>query len=130
MVEKVPPEPVPAHGPEPRPEPGGPRSGRLSRPPESADRVQRKAGAEAEDPSWAASLTIKTRHTSLVARGHASVTAAVGIAGIFCAVLTSYIASRASPHAWPWFLGLAAAELAVAALTIIRITKPSRFRSL
>jgi hypothetical protein len=79
------------------------------------------------DPTSAAFLKITIiGNTSVEARGQVPMTAAVGIGGIFSAVVTSYLSVLAPSRALLWFLGLAAAELAVAILTIIRIPKADR----
>lgn len=52
---------------------------------------------------------------------------ATGIAGIIGAVVTVYVAaSHLPPHILGWFLGVAAAELALAGAVVFRIGRPGR----
>jgi len=80
----------------------------------------------AEDPSSSAYLKISTLgSTTVEARGTVPL---ICVAGILGAVVTAYIAAHAPEHDLSWFLGLAAAELALAGAVIFRITRRGRRR--
>lgn len=74
-----------------------------------------------DDPTAHAYLKITTLGpTTVEARGTVPL---ICVAGIFGAVAIAYIGAQGPAGALQWFLGLAAAELALVGLVIFRVTR-------
>lgn len=103
----------------------------------NAAELPKASRAEYPDPTASAEMEIKSVPVTLRAKGSFPASdapavfatlsmTAVGVTGIMSALMTAYVAAEHAPASlMPWFVGLAAAQLAVAASVIFRIGRRS-----